>query len=54
MTQIARGGELMFFASLWRKAYENRYVIYPLFQMNDDSKWECLNTVELVYSGHAI
>ena len=30
MTQIAGGAGIMFFASLWRNAYENRYVTYPL------------------------
>ena len=30
MTQIAGGARIVFFVSLWRSAYENRYVIYPL------------------------
>ena len=29
MTQIAGGGGVMLFASLWRDAYENWYLIHP-------------------------
>ena len=56
MTQIAWGEGVIFFASLWRNEYENRYVIHPFrltYQENTSKISKLTEFVELLPRSHS-